>query len=98
MIFADTALINGKIYSVDKNGKKTDGDTVLIKDGLILKTGIEKDLQNYISADTEVIDCHGNTILPGLCDAHCHPSIAASAYSGCDLFGIYIQEGESGTA
>ena len=97
MIFADTALINGKIYSVDKNGKKTDGDTVLIKDGLILKTGIEKDLQNYISADTEVIDCHGNTILPGLCDAHCHPSIAASAYSGCDLFGIYIQEGESGT-
>ena len=59
MIFADTALINGKIYSVDKNGKKTDGDTVLIKDGLILKTGIEKDLQNYISADTEVIDCHG---------------------------------------
>ena len=35
MIFADTALINGKIYSVDKNGKKTDGDKgwAHIKDG-----------------------------------------------------------------
>ena len=45
--------------------------------------------------DTEIIDCGGKTILPGMCDAHCHPSIAASAYSGCDLFGIYIQDGES---
>lgn len=95
MIFADTALINGRIYSAGKNGQRISGDTVLVKDGLILKTGAEADLRKHISEDTEVIDCGGNTVLPGLCDAHCHPSIAASAYSGCDLFGIYIQEGET---
>ena len=36
MIFADTALINGKIYSPDGDGNVIKGDTVLIKDGLIL--------------------------------------------------------------
>lgn len=44
---------------------------------------------------TEVIDCGGKTVLPGMCDAHCHPSISASAYSGCDLFGVYLQKGQS---
>lgn len=95
MIFADKALINGKIYSPDKDGNVITGDTVLIKDGLILKTGTEAELRSQMSDSTEIIDCGGNTILPGLCDAHCHPSIAASAYSGCDLFGIYIQDGET---
>ena len=95
MIFADTALINGKIYSPDGDGNVIRGDTVLIKDGLILKAGYFEELKDYIAYGTETINCHGNTVLPGLCDAHCHPSIAASAYSGCDLFGIYIQDGET---
>lgn len=95
MMLADTALINGKIYSPDMSGQIIKGDTVLIKDGRILKTGAQEELKAYISEESEIIDCGGNTILPGLCDAHCHPSIASSAYSGCDLFGIYIQDGET---
>jgi len=95
MIFADTALINGRIYSPDMSGHIIKGDTVLIKDDAVLKTGTMEELKSYISEKTELIDCGGNTILPGLCDAHCHPSIASSTYSGCDLFGIYIQENET---
>lgn len=95
MTFADKALVNGKIYSPDKDDNIIRGDTVLIKDGRIMMTGSEDEVKEHIGADTEIIDCGGKTILPGMCDAHCHPSIAASAYSGCDLFGIYIQDGES---
>lgn len=95
MKFADKALINGKIFSPDKDGNIIRGDTVLIKDGLILKTGMEEELREYIGFETELLDCQGGTILPGLCDAHCHPSISAGSYSGCNMFGIYIQEGES---
>ena len=95
MIFADTVLINGKIFSPVEDGRIITGDTVLIKDGKILKSGERTELEQYISEDTKVIDCGGGTILPGLADAHCHPSVSASAYSGCDLFGIYIQKGET---
>ena len=36
MIFADTVLINGKIFSPVEDGRIITGDTVLIKDGKIL--------------------------------------------------------------
>ena len=79
MTFADKALVNGKIYSPDKDDNIIRGDTVLIKDGRIMMTGSEDEVKEHIGADTEIIDCGGKTILPGMCDAHCHPSIAASA-------------------
>lgn len=95
MKFADMALVNGKIYSPDVEGNVIRGDLVLIRDEKIVGVGESKELRQYIGENTQIIDCEGNTVLPGLCDAHCHPSIASCTYSGCDLFGIYIQEGES---
>lgn len=92
---ADLELINGKTISISQGGVVTRGEAVAVKDGKILAAGTKEELQSYIGEDTKVVDCGGNTILPGMCDAHCHPSISASAYSGCDLFGIYIQEGQS---
>ena len=95
MVFADMALINGKVFSPDGEGNVIRGDTVLVKDGKIMAVGSYDGAENAIGSDTRIIDCGGNTILPGLADAHCHPSISASARTGCDLFGIYIQEGEA---
>ena len=95
MAFADKALINGRIYSPDKDENIIRGEAVLIKDGKIMMVGSEEEAKAQIGEETEVIDCGGKTVLPGMCDAHCHPSIAASTYSGCDLFGIYIQDGET---
>ncbi len=95
MKFADLTLINGRIYSPDMGGNVKRGDTVLIRDGKIIGAGVMGELEDRIGEDTCIIDCGGNTILPGLCDAHCHPSAAAGMHSGCDLFGVYIHDGQS---
>lgn len=95
MTYADLVLINGKTFSVDLQGRVTRGEAVAVKEGTILAAGTNADIKAYVEESTEIIDCSGKTVLPGMCDAHCHPSISASAYSGCDLFGIYLQEGQT---
>lgn len=92
---ADLILINGKILSPLSDGGFLKAESVAVKDGKILSLGKNCDIETFAGEKTRYIDCGGNTVMPGLCDAHCHPSISASSYSGCDLFGIYIQDGES---
>jgi len=92
---ADLVLKNGVILSVTLGGKRINGTAVAVKGGLIVKVGTDEDMAEYISGNTKVVDCRGNTIMPGMCDAHCHPAIASSLYVGCNLFGIYIQEGQT---
>lgn len=95
MATADLILKNGKIFSVSADDSLTGGEAVVIKDGKIENICSSDEALKYAGDNTEIIDCGGNTILPGLCDAHCHPSIAAAVYAGCNLFGIYIQENET---
>lgn len=65
----DLIVYNANIYSVDGNFDKT--EAFAIKDGKFIKVGTSKDIHNsYVSK--EVIDAKGQTILPGLIDAHCH--------------------------
>ncbi len=92
---AETVLLNGKIYSVNADNSLQRGTAIAIKDGIIADVGDDETIKKLINENTLVIDCSGKTILPGLCDAHCHPSIAAAVYAGCDLFGIYLQENET---
>ena len=92
---AETVLLNGKVYSVNADNSLQYGTAVAIKDGLIAAVGDDETIKSWINESTSVINCDGKTILPGLCDAHCHPSIAGALYAGCDLFGIYIQENET---
>ena len=92
---AETVLLNGKVYSVNADNSLQCGTAVAIEDGMIAAVGDDETIKSWINESTSVIDCDGKTILPGLCDAHCHPSIAGALYAGCDLFGIYIQENET---
>ncbi len=91
---ADLVLKNGSILSVALDGKRINGTAIAIRNGRIIKVGSDEDMAEYISDNTKVIDCGGSTIMPGMCDAHCHPAIASSLYVGCNLFGIYLQEGQ----
>ncbi|MDO4176376.1 MAG: amidohydrolase [Bacillota bacterium] len=92
---ADKILINGKIYSVLADDTVVRGTAVAVQDGKILKVGTDEDVKSYASENTEIIDCKGNTILPGMCDAHCHPSIACASIDGVDLFGVYREDDQS---
>lgn len=59
---------------------------VLVEDGKIAAVGLMADLFQ-IPEGTTIIDCQGQTILPGLIDAHCHLGILEEIYreDGDDL-------------
>src|SRR6185436_18205575 len=67
---ADIVFMNGNIYTVNDRAPKA--EAVAVKKGRIVFVGSSKDAQKYISKNTRVIDLHGNTMLPGLTDAHHH--------------------------
>ncbi len=63
----------GAIVTGDIAGPTVEGDTIVVREGLIDFVGPES------KADTtdisSVIDAAGSTVLPGLCDNHVHPVI-----------------------
>lgn len=95
---ADLVLIHAKTLSVDLKGEVTRGEAVAVKDGKIAATGTSEEIKSYIGEGTQVIDCQGHTVLPGLCDGHCHPASSANTYAACDLFNVFQEEGEPNEA
>jgi len=67
---ADLVLKNGNIYTA--NDKQAHADAVAIKADRIVFVGSNSDAQKFIGKSTRVVDLHGQTVLPGLTDAHCH--------------------------
>jgi predicted amidohydrolase YtcJ len=67
---ADTALINGKVITVDASDAIA--EAVTIKNGLIQAVGTTDELRSRISAETQVVDLKGQALTPGLIDSHCH--------------------------
>jgi predicted amidohydrolase YtcJ len=67
---ADLIVVNARVYTVD------DGHPMVpafaVKDGRILFAGSEREVRALASQRTRVIDAHGNTVVPGLVDAHAH--------------------------
>jgi predicted amidohydrolase YtcJ len=69
---ADLVLRNGNIYTVQSG--QPHAEAVAVKGDRIIFVGSNADAGKYISAKTRVIDLHGNTVVPGLTDAHHHLS------------------------
>ena len=66
--FADSIIINAKIYTV--NSQNELAKSIVIKDGKILDISNSNLDKEYYS--NTIIDAKGKTILPGLIDSHCH--------------------------
>ncbi len=48
-------------------------DTVVVQDGRITAVGEKANLSSmYTGKPQQILDCRGNTLLPGFIDAHCH--------------------------
>ncbi len=58
--------------------------TVAIAGGRIVAVGAGSDLMPLAGPDTDILDCGGRAIMPGLVDAHCHLFAAAAAQNGVD--------------
>ncbi|MGG1663705.1 amidohydrolase [Brevibacillus sp. NRS-1366] len=69
-MFADIALYNGQIVSMDENNRQY--SAILIKNRRIVGLGNIEEMKPFIGGKTKVIDLQGKTVLPGFIDAHQH--------------------------
>tara|TARA_R110001632_G_scaffold83349_1_gene184542 strand:+ start:10672 stop:12282 length:1611 start_codon:yes stop_codon:yes gene_type:complete len=65
----DLIITNATIYTVDSDFNNA--EAFAIKDGKFIAVGSTSEITNKYTA-TETIDAQGQTIVPGLIDAHCH--------------------------
>lgn len=81
---ADSIVINANVYTVNSNFDKA--EAFAIKDGKFVAVGSNDDIQNKYAAAT-ITDAKGQTIVPGLIDAHCHFLSLGSSMQSVDLVG-----------
>lgn len=67
---AKMVLINGVIFTSGEDRPVV--EALAIRDGRILDAGSDKEIENYISPRTEVLDLQGRLACPGFNDAHIH--------------------------
>ncbi len=67
----DMAFINGSVITVDAEDSVQEAMGII--GNRVAITGSTKELENYISEDTKVIDLKGRTLMPGINDTHFHP-------------------------
>jgi predicted amidohydrolase YtcJ len=67
---ADLVLQGGKVVTVDENFSIH--EAAAVRGDKIVFVGSNKEVEKYILPSTNVIDCSGKLVLPGLIDAHAH--------------------------
>ncbi|HKP46509.1 MAG TPA: amidohydrolase [Pyrinomonadaceae bacterium] len=67
---ADLVLKNGNIYTVDD--QRPHAEAVAVNGDRITFVGSNREIEKYIGPKTQVIDLKGETVFPGLTDAHHH--------------------------
>lgn len=82
---ADKVYRNAKVYSVALDGTETNAEALVIKDGKFAYVGDETGATEWIGNTTEVIDCKGKSVIPGLGDAHLHHAQAVLKYGTCSF-------------
>src|SRR5256884_5517357 len=67
---ADVVFVNGNVYTV--NEKQPRAEAVAVKGDRIVFVGSNANAKRFQSGETRVIDLHGETVVPGMTDAHYH--------------------------
>lgn len=67
---ADLVLRGGKVVTVDEDFSIQ--EAVAVRKDKIVFIGSNQEVEKYILPSTNVIDCSGKLVLPGLIDAHAH--------------------------
>lgn len=82
----DLILINGKVYTMDKEQPIAEG--VAVKDNRIVKVGSTEELLVLKEKDTKIIDLEGKTLVPGFNDSHMHLVNYGYSLIQVDLIGV----------
>lgn len=81
--FADIILHHAYIYTADQNNSIQ--QAIAIKDGYIIATGNNEEIQQYAGETTQQIDLQGKMIMPGIIDSHLHPFWGGQQLANCSL-------------
>ncbi len=67
---ADVVFVNGNVYTV--NEKQARAEAVAVKGDRIVFVGSNANAKQFQGSGTRVVDLHGETVVPGMTDAHYH--------------------------
>lgn len=81
---------NAVIYTVNPNSPRA--ESMVTSDGVIVAVGSEKSLENFAASDRTVVDLKGQTVVPGLIDAHVHLMNLGEAMLTLDVTGTESYE------
>ena len=82
---ADLIVTNARIYTVDENRPVV--DAMAIRDGRVVATGPQRGVMTMRGPNTQVLDLHGRTVIPGMIDAHVHLLNLGNSLRNVDLVG-----------
>ncbi len=93
---ADKIFLGGDIITVDEDNPEA--QAIAVYDGRIIAVGSETKVLKFRGSQTEVIDFQGNTLMPGLIDAHTHPILSAIMGQVVDVSGFSNNDLTSSTS
>src|SRR5947209_173695 len=67
---ADVVFVNANVYTV--NEKQPRAEAIAVKGDRIVLVGSNANAREFAGRGTRVIDLHGETVVPGMTDAHYH--------------------------
>ncbi len=79
---ADLVLHNANIITMDSLRPRA--QLIAVKGERITWVGANEDLEMVWGPGTQIIDCQGKTVVPGLHDAHCHIMAYAATFLSVD--------------
>ena len=85
---ADKVYRNAKVYSIALDGTETHARAIAIKDGKFVYVGDEAGVEEWIGDTTDVVDCNGKSVIPGLGDAHMHLGNTGKKFGSCSFSDI----------
>jgi predicted amidohydrolase YtcJ len=80
---ADTLLVHGHVYTGNPHARWA--SAVAVEDARIAAVGTDAAILKRRKAHTEVVDLHGQTVIPGIVDSHMHLLYGAYALHGLNL-------------
>jgi predicted amidohydrolase YtcJ len=76
---ADLIVTNAKVAVMDAD--YSTAEAIAVKDGKVLFTGSNAEVEEYTGEQTQVYDAKGRTLIPGLNDSHLHLTRGARFYN-----------------
>ncbi|KZX37364.1 amidohydrolase [Wohlfahrtiimonas chitiniclastica] len=91
-MIADLIVHNGTIFSADADNAIY--SAMAMSEGCIVAIGDDATILALAGQTTDIINLHGQFVMPGLIDAHLHPFWGASQSLSCDLKHLILTKDE----